>query len=202
MKYRFRGHTPSDRCHGSANPCDETQQHNHCAAFQADKSRVKGYIHRLDNFDGLAVAKIALDYEMFGEAFDIYRKFGLMAQAISMLLDNQDNLERALEYATEVSASSLSEYLCCCACSAPRVAPQAYPRGCLELHLMNGCHGTWRCRCCATIPLPVVSKAVRPFSCQLPCTASPALSRPALHYVKSQHDSWGASQVGIRSLKR
>ena len=46
-------------------------------AIKADKSRVKDYIHRLDNFDGPAVGEIAVGYEMFEEAFEIYKKFGL-----------------------------------------------------------------------------------------------------------------------------
>ena len=70
--------------------------------MQADKSRVKDYIHRLDNFDGPAVGEIAVGYEMFDEAFEIYKKFGLKTQAIKVLLDNHEDLERALEYATKV----------------------------------------------------------------------------------------------------
>lgn len=46
-------------------------------AIKSDKSRVKDYIHRLDNFDGPAVGGIAVGYEMFEEAFEIYKKFNL-----------------------------------------------------------------------------------------------------------------------------
>ena len=63
---------------------------------------MKDYIHRLDNFDGPAVGEIAVGYEMFDEAFEIYKKFGLKTQAIKVLLDNHEDLERALEYATKV----------------------------------------------------------------------------------------------------
>jgi hypothetical protein len=69
---------------------------------QADKSRVKDYIHRLDNFDGPAVGEIAVGYEMFDEAFEIYRKFGLKTQAIRVLLEHHEDLDRALEYALKV----------------------------------------------------------------------------------------------------
>jgi len=34
-------------------------------------------VHRLDNFDGPAVGEIAVGYEMFEEAFEIYKKFEL-----------------------------------------------------------------------------------------------------------------------------
>ena len=70
--------------------------------LQADKSRVKDYINRLDNFDGPAVGEIAVGYEMFEEAFEIYKKFGLKSQAIRVLLDHQADLDRAFEYAGKV----------------------------------------------------------------------------------------------------
>ncbi|PRW61204.1 clathrin heavy chain [Chlorella sorokiniana] len=71
-------------------------------AIKADKSRVKDYIHRLDNFDGPAVGEIAVGYELFEEAFEIYRKFGLKQQAIKVVLDHMEDLNRAHEFATKV----------------------------------------------------------------------------------------------------
>ena len=44
---------------------------------------MKDYIHRLDNFDGPAVGEIAVGYEMFEEAFEIYKKFGLKVRKAS-----------------------------------------------------------------------------------------------------------------------
>lgn len=64
---------------------------------------MKDYIHRLDNFDGPAVGEIAAGYDMFEEAFEIYKKFNLKTQAIKVLLDNMDDMKRAHEYATKVS---------------------------------------------------------------------------------------------------
>ena len=71
-------------------------------AIKADKARVKDYIHRLDNFDGPAVGEIAVGYELFEEAFEIYKKFGLKSQAIHVVLDHMEDLDRAHEYATKV----------------------------------------------------------------------------------------------------
>lgn len=71
-------------------------------AIKADKTRVKDYIHRLDNFDGPAVGEIAVGYELFEEAFEIYRKFGLKQQAIKVVLDHMEDLDRAHEFATKV----------------------------------------------------------------------------------------------------
>lgn len=78
--------------------------------LQADKSRVKDYIHRLDNFDGPAVGEIAVGYEMFEEAFEIYKKFSLKVQAIKVLLDQMDDLPRALEYANKVRTLSQNSW--------------------------------------------------------------------------------------------
>lgn len=78
--------------------------------MQADKSRVKDYIHRLDNFDGPAVGEIAAGYEMFEEAFEIYKKFNLKTQAIKVLLDNMDDMKRAHEYATKVRQLSCPSF--------------------------------------------------------------------------------------------
>ncbi len=44
-------------------------------AMRADNTRVKDYIFRLDNFDGPAVAEKAIEYELYEEAFEIYKKF-------------------------------------------------------------------------------------------------------------------------------
>jgi clathrin heavy chain len=71
-------------------------------AIKADPTRVKDYIHRLDNFDGPAVGEIAVGYELFEEAFEIYRKFNLKAQAVRVLLDHMEDLDRAHEFATKI----------------------------------------------------------------------------------------------------
>ena len=57
-------------------------------AIKADqRDRVRDYIARLDNFDGPAVGEIAVGYDMPDAAFDIYKKFGLKAQAVKVLLE-------------------------------------------------------------------------------------------------------------------
>lgn len=71
-------------------------------AIKADKTRVMDYIHRLDKFDGPAVGEIAVGSELYEEAFEIFKKFKHNVQAISVLIDNIENLERANEYAQRV----------------------------------------------------------------------------------------------------
>lgn len=80
-------------------------------AIKADKKRVMQYVTRLDNFDGVAIAKIALDepHELFEEAFVIYNKFKEHALAIEVLLFKLKNMARAigaflLRFASDVTS--------------------------------------------------------------------------------------------------
>lgn len=74
-------------------------------AIKANASRVMGYINRLSNFDGAAIAAVALENGMREEAFTIYRKFGLLAEAADTLLHTggdgggEAEFERAQEFA-------------------------------------------------------------------------------------------------------
>lgn len=68
-------------------------------AIKADKSRVMDYINRLSNYDAPDIAGIAIGAGLLEEAFTVYRKYGVHANAIAVLLDHLNNLERAREYA-------------------------------------------------------------------------------------------------------
>lgn len=46
---------------------------------------------------------ICFRYELFEEAFEIYKKFGLKQQAIKVVLDHMEDLNRAHEFATKVT---------------------------------------------------------------------------------------------------
>jgi clathrin heavy chain len=74
-------------------------------AIRADKSRVMDYVNRLSNFDGAEIAKVALGepYNLFEEAFQIYKKFQMNNEAMDTLLTNLDNLDRATEFAGKVN---------------------------------------------------------------------------------------------------
>jgi len=58
-------------------------------AIKADQTRVMDYINRLDNYEGLELAKIAQEdqYELYDEALCIYKKFGEPVEAIKILLE-------------------------------------------------------------------------------------------------------------------
>ncbi|XP_058747900.1 clathrin heavy chain 1-like [Vicia villosa] len=72
------------------------------AAIKADPKRVMGYINRLDNFDGSAVGKVAVEANLYEEAFAIFKKFNLNVQAVNVLLDNLQTIDRAMEFASRV----------------------------------------------------------------------------------------------------
>jgi len=78
-------------------------------AIKADKSRVMDYINRLDNYDGPEIAKIALGepYCLYEEAFLIYKKHNLNAEAMDTLLMNLESLERAQEFAARCGENAV-----------------------------------------------------------------------------------------------
>ena len=78
-------------------------------AIKADTTRVMDYIHKLDNFDGNDIAKIACSesYELFEEAFEIYKKFNNNVDAIDVLLNNIESIERASEFAERINESEV-----------------------------------------------------------------------------------------------
>ncbi len=58
-------------------------------AVKTDKSRVMEYINRLYNYDANDIAN-----ELFEEAFTIYKKFNLRTDAIKVLLNNIQDIDR------------------------------------------------------------------------------------------------------------
>ncbi len=74
-------------------------------AIKADKTRVMDYINRLDNYDGIELAKIAQkdQYQLFDEALCIYKKFGEHVEAVRVLILNLENIKAATEYAEKIN---------------------------------------------------------------------------------------------------
>ncbi|KAJ2763995.1 Clathrin heavy chain, partial [Coemansia nantahalensis] len=68
-------------------------------AVKVDASRVADYISRLSNFDAPDIAEICLANGLHEEAFDIYKRFEVNADAIGVLIDHVGSLDRAYEYA-------------------------------------------------------------------------------------------------------
>lgn len=61
------------------------------------------YINRLDNYDGMDIAKIALEENLFEEVLVIYRKYGEHNQALDILIEKIGDLQRAEDYAEKVN---------------------------------------------------------------------------------------------------
>ncbi|KAK4774368.1 hypothetical protein SAY86_009303 [Trapa natans] len=76
-------------------------------AIKADPSRVMDYVNRLDNFDGPAVGEVAVEAQLYEEAFAIFKKFNMNVQAVNVLLDNIQNIERAVEFAYRVEEDAV-----------------------------------------------------------------------------------------------
>lgn len=70
-------------------------------AIKADKKRVMDYIKRLENYDGPDIAKIAIssEYELYEEAFFIFKKFKKGEEALTVLLENLEDIRRGQEFA-------------------------------------------------------------------------------------------------------
>ncbi|RCH95010.1 hypothetical protein CU098_001694, partial [Rhizopus stolonifer] len=68
-------------------------------AVKADPSRVMDYLNRLDNFDAADVAGVCVGENLFEEAFAIYKKHNVDANAIDVLIEKIGDLDRAYEFA-------------------------------------------------------------------------------------------------------
>eukprot|EP00954_Amorphochlora_amoebiformis_P025214 1371565-Amorphochlora_amoeboformis.AAC.1 len=70
-------------------------------AIKADKARVMDYVNRLDNYEGPQIAKIAShpEHKLYDEAFFIYKKFEMGVEAIQVLLQCKEDIEKATDFA-------------------------------------------------------------------------------------------------------
>ncbi|CEF64357.1 Clathrin heavy chain [Strongyloides ratti] len=68
-------------------------------AIRADASRVMEYIQKLDSYDAPEIANVAINSNLYEEAFAIFKKFDVNTSAINVLIENVGNLDRAYEYA-------------------------------------------------------------------------------------------------------
>ncbi|KAJ2285600.1 Clathrin heavy chain, partial [Coemansia sp. RSA 2706] len=68
-------------------------------AVKVEPTRVADYISRLSNFDAPDIAEICINNGLHEEAFSIYKRFEVNADAIGVLIDHVGSLDRAYEYA-------------------------------------------------------------------------------------------------------
>ncbi|KAM3260176.1 hypothetical protein ACQJBY_051442 [Aegilops geniculata] len=65
------------------------------------------YVNRLDNFDGPAIGELAVEAQLYEEAFAIFKKFNLNVHVVDVLLDNIRSIERAKEFAFRVEEDAV-----------------------------------------------------------------------------------------------
>jgi len=76
-------------------------------AIKADPDRVKGYLEKLDQYDGPDIAQIAIEKGLYEEAFYIYNKFDLHEDAIGVLIRNIGDIDRATDFADNIATPSV-----------------------------------------------------------------------------------------------
>ena len=62
------------------------------------------YLKRLDNYDASIIAQTCLDYQLYEEAFEIYRKHDLEAEALDVLLNKINDINRGAEFAEKMNS--------------------------------------------------------------------------------------------------
>lgn len=62
------------------------------------------YIKRLDNYDGQVIAQNCLEYNLYEEAFEIYRKHNHDCEALDVLLKNIGDITRGAEFAEKINS--------------------------------------------------------------------------------------------------
>ena len=82
-------------------------------AIKTKKERVMDYINKLDNYDHLSIAEVAAkeEYQLYEEAFTIYKKMDHHLDATRILLDKIDSIERASEYADRINLPDVHSLL-------------------------------------------------------------------------------------------
>lgn len=78
-------------------------------AIKAAPQKVMDFINRLDSYDGPQIAEIAASdqYSLYEEALAIYRKFEHHEDAVAVLIDKIEDLQRAYEYAERVDVKDV-----------------------------------------------------------------------------------------------
>jgi len=76
-------------------------------AIKADKTKVMGYIIKLDKYDAPDIANVAIGAGLFEEALAIFTKFKLHVNAIDVLIEHIVDLDRAQEYADRINEAEV-----------------------------------------------------------------------------------------------
>ncbi|OXG17129.1 clathrin heavy chain [Cryptococcus neoformans Ze90-1] len=72
-------------------------------AIKNDKGKVMGYINRLSGYDVETIAKVATEAGLYEEAFTIYQKHDMHAEAMSVLVEHMASIDRGFAYANKIN---------------------------------------------------------------------------------------------------
>ncbi|KAG5437536.1 hypothetical protein PCANB_000964 [Pneumocystis canis] len=76
-------------------------------AIKADKTRVMGYINKLENYDVKDIATIVLENSLYEEGFEIYKKHNNHVEALKVLIEHIVSIDRAAEYVESIDIPEL-----------------------------------------------------------------------------------------------
>lgn len=72
-------------------------------AIRSDKGRVMAYIDKVEGFDVQEIAGIAIENQLYEEAFTLYKKNNMHAEAMNVLVEYIVSIDRAYQYANKVN---------------------------------------------------------------------------------------------------
>ncbi|WVQ80099.1 hypothetical protein IAT38_002200 [Cryptococcus sp. DSM 104549] len=72
-------------------------------AIKNDKGKVMGYISKLSGYDVDAIAKVATEAGLYEEAFTIYSKHDMHAEAMNVLVEHMVSIDRGFAYANKIN---------------------------------------------------------------------------------------------------
>lgn len=76
-------------------------------AITSAPQKVKGFLTRLDSYEGKDLSIKCLENNLFEEAFFIYDKMKEYSKAIEVIIDNMDDLKRATIYAEKINTKEV-----------------------------------------------------------------------------------------------
>ena len=72
-------------------------------AIRSDKGRVMAYIDKVEGFDVQEIAAIAIENQLYEEAFTLFKKNSLHLDAVNVLVEYIVSIDRAYQFANKVN---------------------------------------------------------------------------------------------------
>ncbi|CCH60283.1 hypothetical protein TBLA_0C04870 [Henningerozyma blattae CBS 6284] len=77
------------------------------SAIKYEPTKVQGYLGRLEKYDPNEIGPLCVDHGLNEEAFEIYDKHNMNTDALKVLIENINSLERAQDYAEKMEKPEL-----------------------------------------------------------------------------------------------